>query len=162
MVKNVFPERLKQAREKKGLSLRELRVRVRVSQSAMSHYANGVTLPTLDIAMKIAQELDVSVDWLCGNEKNGVTSLGSVARSIIDIWYYFPGTRLAAEDNIVSVLIKSEELYEFFRKAIELQKILNGEKESVYKMWETAELQTLDQLPFPECGFEIADEDIPF
>lgn len=162
MVKKVFSERLKQAREKKGLSLKALRDSVGVSQSAMSHYANGTTLPTLDIAMKIAQELEVSVDWLCGNEdeNGGVNTLGDVARSILDIWESSIAACLETEKDVVRFQIISKELSEFCGNAVELRKILCGEKRSVYDIWEKSELQALDKIPFPQIK-DIGDEDTP-
>ena len=62
----LFAERFKAAREKSGLTLKELKDRIGVSVSALSHYANGANLPPLDVAAKLATELGVSLDWLCG------------------------------------------------------------------------------------------------
>lgn len=166
MVKKVFCERLKQAREKKNISLKTLRENIGVSQSAMSHYANGTTLPTLDIAMKIAKELDVSVDWLCGkvDDKNGVHSLGAVARSIMEIWSSSIDARISISDEKCCLYVDSKELSKFFKEAIDLRKILNGDKINVYNIWEKAEFQRLDKIPYPQIGEfeEVDDDDLPF
>ena len=63
---NLFTQRLKEAREKEGLSLKELQARVGISLSALNNYVAGKTSPPLDVAVKLAKELHVSLDWLSG------------------------------------------------------------------------------------------------
>lgn len=63
---NLFTQRLKEAREKEGLSLKELQARVGISLSALNNYVAGRTLPPLDVAARLAAELHVSLDWLSG------------------------------------------------------------------------------------------------
>lgn len=65
---NIFTQRLKEAREKEGLSLKELQARVGISLSALNNYVAGRTVPPLDVAVKLAKELHVSLDWLSGIE----------------------------------------------------------------------------------------------
>ncbi len=66
----IFAERLKSARNKKHLSQAELAKGVGVSAATISSYEtpNGTKIPALDKAAAIASELDVSLDWLCGNK----------------------------------------------------------------------------------------------
>ena len=66
METNIFTQRLKEAREKEGLSLKELQSRVGISLSALNNYVAGKTIPPLDVAVKLAKELHVSLDWLSG------------------------------------------------------------------------------------------------
>lgn len=61
-----FAARFKEAREKKNITIKALQPLVGASPSALNGYATGKTQPPLDVAMKIAKELDVSLDWLCG------------------------------------------------------------------------------------------------
>ena len=63
---NIFAQRLKEAREKEGLSLKELQARVGISLSALNNYVAGKTVPPLDVAVRLAKELHVSLDWLSG------------------------------------------------------------------------------------------------
>ena len=65
-----FAARFKEAREKKNITIKALQPLVGASPSALNGYATGKTQPPLDVAMKIAKELDVSLDWLCGMETN--------------------------------------------------------------------------------------------
>lgn len=68
MSPEMFATRFKEAREKKNITIKALQPLVGASPSAMNGYATGKNLPPLDVASKIAQELEVSLDWLCGIE----------------------------------------------------------------------------------------------
>lgn len=59
-------ERLKQAREAKGLSQSECARRTGASQAAYSYYEQGLRTPSSQMLIRIADLLDVSLDWLVG------------------------------------------------------------------------------------------------
>lgn len=59
-------ERLKKAREASGLSQSELAARVRVQPPVISHFETGKRSPSLISLRRIADALDVSVDYLLG------------------------------------------------------------------------------------------------
>jgi len=61
----MFADKLQAALELRGMSLRLLSQRSGVSQSHISRSINGESLPTVDVAARLAQALDVSLDWLC-------------------------------------------------------------------------------------------------
>lgn len=66
-----FAQRMKQAREEKGLKQNELAKAVGVTPTTISAYEKSDTdgngkKPTLENAQAIAEKLDVSLDWLCG------------------------------------------------------------------------------------------------
>ncbi|MCH5204289.1 MAG: helix-turn-helix transcriptional regulator [Oscillospiraceae bacterium] len=67
---NSFSERLKSARSKKHLSQAELAKAIGVSAATISSYEtpNGTKIPALDKAAALADELEVSLDWLCGKD----------------------------------------------------------------------------------------------
>lgn len=66
MDKELLANRLKAAREKKNITIKELAEKCGVSVSAMNRYLSMVGTPTLDVAVTMAQTLGVSLDWLCG------------------------------------------------------------------------------------------------
>lgn len=53
---------------RKGMSIQELAERVGVTTATMSKWLNGRTVPTIDQAVAIAQELDSSLDYLFSKE----------------------------------------------------------------------------------------------
>jgi transcriptional regulator with XRE-family HTH domain len=66
-------ERLRLAREWRGLTQDELAARVGAGQSQMNKYENNKNDPTADVLVRLSSELEVSVDWLLGlvDEPNG-------------------------------------------------------------------------------------------
>lgn len=66
MDKEVFAARLKESREKKNITIKELAEKCNVSVSAMNRYVTASSSPTLEVASIMAQVLDISLDWLCG------------------------------------------------------------------------------------------------
>ena len=64
-----FPERLCVAMQKAGINARELATRAGISPSTLSHYKSGRSVNvTAEVAQKLADVLDVSVDWLVTGE----------------------------------------------------------------------------------------------
>ena len=66
--KNLFSVRLKELRLKKGLTQTELGEKVGVKQSTFTNWENGKREPNFETIIKIADLLEVSVDWLFGRE----------------------------------------------------------------------------------------------
>ncbi|WCP67123.1 helix-turn-helix transcriptional regulator [Vibrio tubiashii] len=62
---NVFPQRLKQARNRVGISQRELGIRLGMDPSSasgrMNHYERGRHMPDVSTLKKLAEELGVPV-----------------------------------------------------------------------------------------------------
>ena len=67
-----FSERLKDLRKQAGLTQVDVAEKLGISQPAYASWERGVKKPTQENLVKIAQTLNVSVDYLVGNseEKN--------------------------------------------------------------------------------------------
>lgn len=63
---DVFPERLRAAREKRGLSQGDLAGRAGLQASAISHFETGTRKPSFDNLRRLADALDVTTDYLLG------------------------------------------------------------------------------------------------
>ena len=64
---NKFPERLKEIRESKGLTMAELSRKIgSISQGSLSHYEAGTRKPGLEILMELAYFFNCSIDYLAG------------------------------------------------------------------------------------------------
>ena len=63
-----FGERLREAREKAGMTMVQVRDNVYVSQGVISRYENGLVYPTIERVYELAKLYGCSVDWLCGLE----------------------------------------------------------------------------------------------
>ena len=69
-----FMERLRAAREKRGLSQRELAARCGLGVNQINRYENGTNVPSVSVLMTLAHELNASFDYLLGvkDETHGV------------------------------------------------------------------------------------------
>lgn len=70
-----FGQRMKFARDQKGISQMELAEAVGASAGSIPGYENGLTDPRLSIVPKIATALGVSFAWLANGER--VVDLGT-------------------------------------------------------------------------------------
>ena len=68
---NDFSRRLTQLRESKELNKKELAKILHVSDSCISQYENGSSMPGYDTLLSISQHFGVSIDYLLGNGGNG-------------------------------------------------------------------------------------------
>ena len=62
----IFPERLRSAREYRGLAQSELAERAGLQPSAISHFETGARKPSFDNLRLLADTLDVTTDYLLG------------------------------------------------------------------------------------------------
>lgn len=86
-MKNVFPERLKQARASTKMTQAELAKESGLSCATISSYERGLKAPNVSIAAAIARVLRVSIDWLVGLDDNQTpqpSTLGDCARIMLD------------------------------------------------------------------------------
>jgi transcriptional regulator with XRE-family HTH domain len=65
----VFPERLRAARDKRGLNQGDLAKRAGLQASAISHFETGTRKPSFDNLRRLADALDVTTDFLLGRVK---------------------------------------------------------------------------------------------
>jgi transcriptional regulator with XRE-family HTH domain len=61
-----FPERLRQAREQRGLNQEELAKKSGLQPSAISHFETGARKPSFDNLKRLATALTVTTDFLLG------------------------------------------------------------------------------------------------
>lgn len=62
----VFPERLRRAREYRGLNQAELAKKAGMQPSAVSHFETGTRKPSFDNLRILADTLDVTTDYFLG------------------------------------------------------------------------------------------------
>lgn len=73
-----FSERLKDLRKQAGLTQVNVAERLGVSQPAYASWERGIKKPTQDNLVKIAQILNVSVDYLVGNSQDTSDELDNI------------------------------------------------------------------------------------
>ncbi|WP_302546305.1 helix-turn-helix domain-containing protein [Streptococcus vestibularis] len=73
-----FSERLKDLRKQTGLTQVDVAEKLGISQPAYASWERGVKKPTQDNLVKIAQILNVSVDYLVGNSEENLDELDNI------------------------------------------------------------------------------------
>ena len=73
-----FSERLKKLRKDTGLTQVDVASKLGISQQAYAAWERGVKKPTQDNLVKIAQILNVSVDYLVGNSQETLGELDNI------------------------------------------------------------------------------------
>ena len=68
MANQVFGIRVKELREKAGLSMDQLATKLGVSTSRVNMWENSGTIPRGDVLIQLANYFKVSTDYLLGNE----------------------------------------------------------------------------------------------
>src|SRR5262249_10362890 len=66
----VFPDRLREARETRKLSQEALAGRAGLQASAISHFESGTRKPSFDNLRRLADALEISTDYLLGRTPN--------------------------------------------------------------------------------------------
>jgi len=73
-----FSERLKTLRKEAGFTQVDVAEKLGISQPAYASWERGVKKPTQDNLVKIAQVLNVSVDYLVGNSEEKTDDLDNI------------------------------------------------------------------------------------
>lgn len=73
-----FSERLKDLRNQAGLTQVDVAEKLGISQPAYASWERGVKKPTQENLVKIAQILNVSVDYLVGNSEEKADELDNI------------------------------------------------------------------------------------
>lgn len=73
-----FSERLKDLRKQAGLTQVDVAEKLGISQPAYASWERGVKKPTQENLVKIAQILNVSVDYLVGNSEEITDELDNI------------------------------------------------------------------------------------
>jgi len=102
-----FSERLKELRKKANFTQVEVAEKLGISQPAYASWERGVKKPTQENLVKIAQVLNVSVDYLVGNSENKDDDLDN-----IELLFRMNSTGLTDDEKKVF----KKELIEFMEK----------------------------------------------
>lgn len=65
-LKEYLPDKLKKLRKARGLTIKEVAEATKMTSAALSAYENGVKIPQLDFAIRLADFYETSLDVICG------------------------------------------------------------------------------------------------
>lgn len=102
-------ERMIELINKRGLSRKEFADRVGISQNQISRYLtkNDPQIPTVNTLIKICDEFNVSMDWICGRDNNEsrfrITDDSDVLSALKEIEIYCGPTMIFVRANSMGV-----------------------------------------------------------
>ena len=70
----VWFRNLQEVRESKGWTQVKLSMEAGVSQQSITFYETGTRVPSLEVAVRLAQVLDTTIDYLIGNDDTMIQS----------------------------------------------------------------------------------------
>lgn len=163
MGNNLFATRLNQARGKSGLSMRALSQAAEVSPQSMSQYAKGDAMPPLRSAIKIAEKLGVSLDWLCGlqeeteptKDMRHFKTYGEAIRALRRVSRSFPGV-IETGNGTVTFTFTDDELCKYFETERELAAMENRGAAAFADDMRAFMLNKLDQTPIRKEEYHAA------
>lgn len=95
----IIAERLKESRNAKAKTQSELAELLNISRAAFGEYERGNNLPPIDKLVIIAQELEVSLDWLAGINHNKPIEINAIKKAAMQIAASAETIMKAAEIN---------------------------------------------------------------
>lgn len=81
-IRDLFPERLRTARELRGINQTELSKKTGIPPSSLSHFESGARKPSFDNLRRLANALQVTTDFLLGR----VDEIGLVSESADELF----------------------------------------------------------------------------
>ncbi len=100
----IFPDRLRSAREYRGLNQAELAQKARMQPSAISHFETGSRKPSFDNLRILADSLDVTTDYLLGRVEEFKALAG--ADRLHRHYESLQGTDRKMADDLIDMLAK--------------------------------------------------------
>lgn len=83
--KKLVGRRIKEVREKSGISQAELASNIGVGAASVSSYEKGSSSPSLSVMVEIAKCCNTSIDWLCGVENNSMEKEANLSSLIMEL-----------------------------------------------------------------------------
>lgn len=82
-----FSKRLRNLRKASACTLEDFSSRLNLKFSTYTSYESGRSVPTFDTLIKIAEQCNVSLDWLCGltEKQNKASSDGEVVSVLAEL-----------------------------------------------------------------------------
>ena len=101
----IFKERLKKARDLRGLSQAQLAAKTGLPPASVSHFESGPRKPSFDNLKALASALDVTTDYLLGRSDKPEASAETVGRLHRDL-HKLSSQDLELAQEFVDLLIK--------------------------------------------------------
>lgn len=117
-----FPERLKMLRDDKGFTQQQLAEVLNITVSSVSHYENGSRQPSIEILIRLADVMNVSVDYLVG------TTNTNIRPEVMNKQYYKGISTGELLQRALQLDQSHRESLSYLLKCIELEQIISNKE----------------------------------
>ena len=105
-----FSENLKKIRKEKKITQKQIADFLNIKQQAISQYESGITIPKADVLRKIAECLDVSVNYLLDStEDTDKDDLTEDAQKLLELYRSLPSDKKNISLELLKVLQNNTE-----------------------------------------------------
>lgn len=165
----IFSQRLREARERQGLTAAELSRQSDVAVQSLSCYESTSPKnrkePKIGSAVKLAKALNVSLDWLCGMdlEQNGnqFTNFKDIVKCMLTLCECFYRAKIHIPKNktYVEIAFFDGTLAHFFQEYDKMMSLLNEETitNEIFETWLSGRIELLSECEIPTNP--LIDED---
>ncbi len=167
-VANTFSNRLKELRTSMNMTQVQFASLVGTNQVTLSAYETGSTNPSLEVAKEIAQNCNVSIDWLCGlsdkkSLNNDIIDYTDLLRALINVCSVnYDGTfkpvvnpSTVCTSSIEFEIDGDDVVRKFFVEWKKMYNLLNSGTidDELYKLWIEKELSKYKNHPINKIPF---------
>jgi len=103
----MFPQRLKISRKNKMYTQEELAELVLTTKATISNYENGHSTPSIEMLLLLSSKLDVSVDFLLGNDNIDFSDIELFSKEELMI---IKNNLIESKIKLESIILKIEKL----------------------------------------------------
>lgn len=166
---NVFPQRLRELRQRLSMTQKEFANKLGITASALSAYEKNTVNPSLSIVLKIAETFDVSLDWLCGRSDNEKTEFKLETYSDLFklVLLFETNSKLAwsiyKDNSDYSILFFDQVINTMFYEWKKMRELLmeGSIDQEVYNLWIEKTIKKYN-FAIKNDSPDLSDEDYPF
>lgn len=103
----MFQKRLKIARKNKKYTQEELADLVLTTKATISNYENGYSTPSIDMLLLLSSKLDVSVDFLLGNDNIDLSDIELFTKEEL---FIIKNSLVESKIKLESIILKIDKL----------------------------------------------------
>ena len=167
----IFSQRLREARERQGLTAAELSRQSGVAAQSLNSYESVSSKnhkePKIGSAVKLAKTLGVSLDWLCGIDEertsNRFTNYKDIAKCMLSLGECFYRANIYApkDKEYVEIAFGDGTLARFFQEYNKMVSLLNDETitDEIFEIWLNGRMELLSECEIPINPLIDEDED---
>lgn len=144
----ILAKRLKELRNNLNLTQVEFANKVGCTSTTLSAYENNLKKPSLDIIMDIAQNFNISIDWLCGltdkmKSNDKVVNISDILKLLLEMENFISldfeldevDTQIL--DNGVSIKFNNDDIIKFLLEWKKMKELHDNKiiDDDVYNLW---------------------------